>query len=336
MSPKKLNLDEIQEEILDECFAEEEQKTLDSLQSDDDLESTNSTDNNESTDDVHHGLTMDTIKSSIKSKKFISNEELVHNVQTGIDVEESKKLLVMYNSGLVYNEAKNCTCNIPFQDKVGYGFEALMKAIYGYNTSFRTLFSTYATTTIRQHMYRNGNNDVRMVALPEHLSVKNIRIQSFIERYKSEHSTYPTNEEISESTGVELSGVERIMNYNSNTFSIDTPMNHGEEGSEQTLKDIIAGEGSDYIVDERCVSKDFLSTMEDIMNELEEHERVLLGLVHGLDGYRIHTFDEIISTGYIDYNGKFITSKATLSRRYNGVMDKVRRIVERKEINFDL
>lgn len=331
MSPKKLNLDEIQDEILDECF-EADEKTIESLELDDsDLD-----DDSASTDEVHHGLTMGAIKSNIKSNQFVKNEILVRNVQTGIDVEESKKLLVMFNSGLVYNEAKNCTCNIPFQDKVQYGFEGLMKAIYGYNTTFRTLFSTYATTTIRQHMYRNGNNDVRMVALPEHLSVNNIRIQNFIERYMTENTGYPSNEQIAESTGIDIRSVKRIMNYNSNTFSIDTPMNRGDEGSEQTLKDIIPGESADYIVDERCVAKDFVSTMEEIMNELEEHERVLLGLVHGLDGYRIHTFDEIISTGYIDGKGKYVTSKATLSRRYNDMMDKVRRIVERKQINFDL
>lgn len=331
MSPKKLNLDDIQEEILDECF-EKEELTLESLVIDDSDEDTTS----DSTDDVHHGLTMDQIKTQIKSDQYISNEDLVRKVQSGVDVEESKKLLVMFNSGLVYNEAKNCTCNIPFQDKVQYGFEGLMKAIYGFNTTFRTLFSTYATTTIRQHMYRNGNNDVRMVALPEHLSVNNIRIKSFIERYMNDNTGYPSNEQIAEGTGIDIRSVKRIMNYNSNTFSIDTPMNKGDEGSEQTLKDIIPGDSSDYVVDERCVAKDFVSTMEEIMNELEEHERVLLGLVHGLDGYRIHTFDEIISTGYIDGKGKFVTSKATLSRRYNDMMDKVRRIVERKQINFDL
>lgn len=331
MSPKKLNLDAIQDEILDECF-EAEEKTIESLDVDDsELE-----EDSASTDDVHHGLTMDKIKTTIKSDQYISNEDLVRKVQSGIDVEESKKLLVMYNSGLVYNEAKNCTCNIPFQDKVQYGFEGLMKAIYGFNTSFRTLFSTYATTTIRQHMYRNGNNDVRMVALPEHLSVNNIRIQSFIERFMNDNTGYPTNEQIAEGTGIDIRSVKRIMNYNSNTFSIDTPMNRGDEGSEQTLKDIIPGESADYIVDERCVAKDFISTMEEIMNELEEHERVLLGLVHGLDGYRVHTFDEIIRTGYIDGKGNYITSKATLSRRYNDMMSKVRRIVERKQINFDL
>ncbi|SOK58775.1 Group 2 RNA polymerase sigma factor @ RNA polymerase sigma factor RpoD [Yersinia phage fHe-Yen9-04] len=330
MSIKKLNLDEIQDEILDECF-ENDDKTLDSLVIDeDDFD-------NESTEEViDNGLTMDKIKSKVKSDQYVSNEDLVRKVQNNIDVERSKELLIMFNSGLVYNEAKNCTCNIPFQDKVQYGFEGLIKAIHGFNTNFKTLFSTYATTAIRQHMYRNGNNDVRMVALPEHLSMFNIRIQGFIERSMNDAGGYPTHEQIAAGTGIDIRSVKRIMNYNSNTFSIDTPMvRGGDEGSQQTLKDMIAGDSADYFVDERCVSKDFLSTMDEILNELLEHERVLIGLVHGLDGYRTHTFDEIISTGYIDSNGSYVTSKATLSRRYNNIMDKVRRIVERKEISFD-
>lgn len=330
MSLKKLNLDQIQDEVLNECF-EAEETTLDNLGSVDvEGEETKIEDTVSSSD-----LTMDKIKASVRSNGYVSNEELIRKIQAGEDVEESKKLLVLYNSGLVYTEAKNCSCNIPFQDKVQYGFEGLMKAIYGYDPNFRTMFSTYATTAIRQYMYRNGNNDVRMVALPEYLSVNNIKIQSFIERFIKDSNGYPTNEQIAEGTDIDIRSVKRIMNYNSNTFSIDTPMNRSEEGSEQTLKDIIPGESADYVVDERCLSKDFLAVMEEIMNELEEHERVLLGLLHGLDGYRVHTFEEVIESGYIDGKGKFVTSKATLSRRYNDMMDKVRRIVVRNNINFE-
>lgn len=330
MSLKKLNLDQIQDEVLNECF-EAEETTLDNLGSIDvEGEETKIEDTVSSSD-----LTMDKIKASVRSNGYVSNEELIRKIQAGEDVEESKKLLVLYNSGLVYTEAKNCSCNIPFQDKVQYGFEGLMKAIYGYDPNFRTMFSTYATTAIRQYMYRNGNNDVRMVALPEYLSVNNIKIQSFIERFIKDSNGYPTNEQIAEGTDIDIRSVKRIMNYNSNTFSIDTPMNRSEEGSEQTLKDIIPGESADYVVDERCLSKDFLAVMEEIMNELEEHERVLLGLLHGLDGYRVHTFEEVIESGYIDGKGKFVTSKATLSRRYNDMMDKVRRIVVRNNINFE-
>jgi RNA polymerase sigma factor (sigma-70 family) len=330
VSLKKLNLDQIQDEVLNECF-EAEETTLDNLGSIDvEGEETKIEDTVSSSD-----LTMDKIKASVRSNGYVSNEELIRKIQAGEDVEESKKLLVLYNSGLVYTEAKNCSCNIPFQDKVQYGFEGLMKAIYGYDPNFRTMFSTYATTAIRQYMYRNGNNDVRMVALPEYLSVNNIKIQSFIERFIKDSNGYPTNEQIAEGTDIDIRSVKRIMNYNSNTFSIDTPMNRSEEGSEQTLKDIIPGESADYVVDERCLSKDFLAVMEEIMNELEEHERVLLGLLHGLDGYRVHTFEEVIESGYIDGKGKFVTSKATLSRRYNDMMDKVRRIVVRNNINFE-
>jgi len=327
VGPKQLNLEEIQDEVLNECFEDENNDLLELSEDDED----------EGSDDSvpEGGLTLDKLKAAVKAEQYISNEELVKMVQEGVNVEEAKNKIILFNSGLVYNEAKNCTCNIPFQDKVQYGFEGLMKAIYGYNGQLTTRFSTYATTTIRQHMYRNGNNEVRMVALPEHLSRDNIRIQAFIERYTTENTGYPTNEQISAGTGIDIRAVKRIMNYNANTFSIDTPMNRGEEGSEQTLKDVITSDSADYVVDERVMNKDFLTVMDEIMDELEEHERVLLGLCHGLDGYKMHTFDEIITSGYIDGKGKFVTSKATLSRRYNDMMDKVRRIVERNNINFD-
>lgn len=328
VGPKQLNLEEIQDEVLNECFEDENNAPLELSDDDEDEPGVE--------DSVQEGgLTLDKLKAAGKSEQYISNEDLVNMVQTGVNVEEAKNKLVLFNSGLVYTEAKNCTCNIPFQDKIQYGFEGLMKAIYGFNGQLTTRFSTYATTSIRQHMYRSGNNEVRMVALPEHLSRENIRIQAFIERYSTENAGYPTNEQISTGTGIAISAVKRIMNYNSNTFSLDTPISRGEDSSEQTLKDVITSDSSDYVVDERVMNKDFLTVMEEIMESLDEHERVLLGLCHGLDGYRMHTFDEIINSGYIDGKGKFVTSKATLSRRYNDMMDKVRRIVERDNINFD-
>lgn len=324
MTVKKLNLDTIQDEILDECFE-------DSIQTFEVLVSASDEDNE---DDDN---TSDDVSASIQLKKptqqqYISNEELVTNIQNNIDVEKSKEMIVMFNSGLVYNEAKNCTCNIPFQDKVQYGFEGLMKAIYLFNPALKTRFSTYATWAVRQHMYRNGNNDVRIVALPEHLSMFNIRIQDYIERHMADTGGYPTNEQISTGTGIDVRSVKRVLNYNSNMFSMDTPVT--SDGN-LLLQDTLTGASKDYNVDERCVNKDFLDAMEEIMDELHEHERVLLGLINGLDGYRIHTFEEIITTGYIDNTGKLVTSKATLSRRYNLVLDKVRKIIERKGINFD-
>lgn len=325
-----LKLDEIQDEILDECFSNEH-KTIDSLDGDvDDSDDENTI----GTDNVV--LPTDKIKSKNKKVQYISNEDLVRNIQNNIDVEHSKERIIMFNSGLVYNEAKNCTCNIPFQDKVQYGFEGLMKAIYGFNLNFKTRFSTYATAAIRQHMYRNGNNEVRIVALPEHLSMLNIRIQRFIEATIQECTGYPTHEQIAAGTGIDIRSVKRVMNYNSNTFSFDTPLSRdGDEGTQQTLKDVIPGDNDDYIVDERCLNNNFLNSIEDIMDELDEHERVLLGLIHGLDGYRIHTFDEIISTGYIDVTNKYVVSKATLSRRYSAVINKVRKVIKRKKISFD-
>lgn len=334
MSHKQLNLEEIQEEILDECFSDED-KTIESLvkNADDEFIEVQ-------TDTSEISLTMDKIKESVKETgTYVSNEVLVRKVQFSNDDEEvkrSKELLIMYNSGLVYTEAKNCTCNIPFNDKVQYGFEGLMKAIYGFNTNFKTQFSTYATTAIRQHMYRNGNNDVRIVALPEHLSVYNNRVQAFIAKSVSEGVANPTPEMVAVGTGIDIRSVKRIMNYNSSTFSFDTPMNRGgDEGSQQTLQDIIPGESSDYIVDERCVSKDFLSSMEEVGKHLTNSEMALVGMIYGCYGYATHTFDEIIDLGFSDNNGNLVNSKATLSRRHEDVMKKVRRIVERFDIDFD-
>ena len=75
MNLKKLNLDEIQEEVLDECFGGEK-KTLEELISSDDEELDDDPVQDTPSD---QGLTIDKIKQSVRSDQFISNEVLVRS-----------------------------------------------------------------------------------------------------------------------------------------------------------------------------------------------------------------------------------------------------------------
>lgn len=347
MNFTKLNLDEIQEEIIEECFNTNPKtitEIVDSTCADDFL--IDISDAIISPEIVEEEFVLKNIsnpeisKSTSKQKKIstyqnCSNEVLVKHVQSGNDTEICKELLIVRNSGLVYTEAKKCTCNIPFQDKVQYGFEGLLKAIYNFNTNFKTQFSTYATMTIKNFMYRNGNMDARLIALPEYLSVDNIKVQSFINNYISQNQRIPNISTIVSCTGISTSNVTKIMhNFSNFSISIDTPVYSGEDSNDRTLQDVLTSDEGNYQLDEKVLSMNFNDFIDEIAKHLTEAERKLVGMVYGCFDYKVLSFEEIIRAGYVDVNGKKITSKPTLSRRLDDVTQKIKRIIERENISF--
>ena len=158
MDFENLNLDKINDEVLDECFYNDNDtfqyiSTLDAeVLNDDDIK-----------------------PKKLKYKDVLpageTNESIMLKIRNGIDVKKNTEIMVRCNSGLVYQQSKSCTCNIPFEDKLQYGYEGLLRAIKNYKPELNVSFSTYASSTIHTTLYNFGNNDVRLVTLPRYQSV---------------------------------------------------------------------------------------------------------------------------------------------------------------------
>lgn len=266
-------------------------------------------------------------------EKLITNEEIIVNINANINVKKNRDLLVRKNYGLVYREAARCTCSIPLVDKIQYGFEGLLRAAQGFDPSTGTLFSTYATISVRKTLYRFGNIDVRLVALPEYLSVHNIKIQNFIDTFTSEFLASPTPEQVSEGTGVPMYSVKRVLEYKKSNISLNSPLNYMDSDG-VTLTEALTGDGDDFSLDVNCLSLEFDEGIRLAMNHLTDDERKLFAMVNGLDGYERTDQIEILKTKPLDAKGNVITTSPTLSRRYTSTIEKVRRIIEREGIEI--
>lgn len=317
MSFQKLKLNEIQDEILDECFNEEAQELNLDEEFDEDIQPSND-------------VSEETFQHIKDESEFIKNELLLQQIADGVNVSSAREKLVRQNYGLVYSEARRCTCNIPFHDKLQYGFEGLLRAISKYNVKQSTQFTTYATTSIRNTMYRHGNNDVRMVALPEWLSVRNSDIQNYVNSYMDQHHVMPSDEQIANATGIDIRSVKHVLSHSTAMISLDMPT-HGIE-SDVTLQDVLTSDGDDYSLDENCFSIEFREGIEKALEYLNTAERKLFAMMNGFDGYKPHTLDEVLQSFYRDERGKLITTKPSLSRRYTSVLDKMAKILTSKGI----
>lgn len=320
---KKLNLESIHDEVLDECFHNENNTVKSLLQS--------------SADDIDDESTAVVSSEAYNTKERLpaglTNEILIDRINSGIDVAKNMDMLVRCNSGLVYAIARKCTCNIQFQDKVQYGFEGLIHAIRKFNTSKKTSFSTYATTAIRQTMYNYGNEESRMVALPKYQSVNNVTIQNFIERFIANNGRNPTHEQISEGTGIDLTSVSRVMKYTSNAISLDTPVN--EDGSVM-LQDVIKGESEDFHLDPGLITDESIMNelLEVIFHDLSPDDRALVEAVHGLNHEDEKSFWTLASEGFVytDSKGRQYSSRTSLHRCYNDVVSRIRRHMNERGI----
>lgn len=320
---KKLNLESIHDEVLDECF-QNENKTVNAIlhNSDDEVE-----------EEITSIVTSEAYNTKERLPEGLTNEILIDRINAGIDVAKNMDLIVRCNSGLVYAVARKCTCNIQFQDKVQYGFEGLIHAIRRFDTTQKASFSTYATTAIRQTMYNYGNEEARMVALPKYQSVNNVTIQNFIERYISNNGRNPSNEQIAEGTGIDIVSVNRVMKYTNNAISLDTPVN--EDGSVM-LQDVIKGESSDFHLDPGLVTDE--STMNELLevifHDLTPDDRALVEAVHGLNKDDEKSFWTLAAEGftYTDPKGRKYNSRTSLHRCYNDVVSRIRKHMNERGI----
>lgn len=317
---KKLDLETIHDEVLDECFHNENVKVSNLLVNDDCVE-------------VTPTPTSESYNTKERLPVGLTNEILIARINAGQDVSRNMDILVRCNSGLVYNIARKCTCNISFQDKVQYGFEGLIHAVRKFDASKGIFFSTYASTAIRQTMYHYGNEEARIVALPKYQSVNNVNIQKFIERFISNNGSLPTNEQIAEGTNIDLTSVNRVMQYSSNSISLDTPVN--DDGSVM-LQDVIAGESSEFHLDPGLVTDESIMNelLEVIFQDLSEHDRALIEAVHGLNKDDEKSFWTLASEGFVytDKLGRQYSSRTSLHRCYNDVVGRIRRHMSDRDI----
>lgn len=323
MTVKQLNLESIPEEVIDECFVNENEMFENIIQVDDEV-----------LEDVEES-TFDVLDSKLKLPENLTNEILIDRIKAGIDVKKNTTMIVKYNSGLVYGQARLCTCNIPFQDKVQYGFEGLLRAIDKYDSTHKIQFSTYATVSIRQTMYNYGNDDVRLVALPRYLSVANIQMQSFMSKYRSKYGRTPSPEEISEGTNIELPRVKRLIQYaNTSPMSIDTPISNGDS-TDMSLGDIIKGESKEFTLNEKAVQSRPEDVIALVMSELPPEEQLLLNHIHGLNGHTEKTLDKLVDLGLVDTKGKVMKARSTIHRKYTAVLEKIRIMLKERGVSAD-
>lgn len=260
----------------------------------------------------------------------ISNEDLILYIRAGIEPKKCKELLVQYNLGLIMNEARRSTCFIPFEDLVQYGVMGFMMAVESYDLS-QGLFSTYATTSVYQCINRYSNRDMRNVHIPEYLSCDNAKLIKFMRVFEQKHNRLPDTADIMEGTDLSEHRIKVLKEFVMPKY-VSTDMPYGTDDNASTFGSKLKGMGLSHHLDVENLDSDKKDTIDLILDGLDDNERILVAMVHGLDDHEPHTLEEISKSQWA--NTLESSSTSTLSRRYHDVLNKIRKNCKLHKITF--
>ena len=203
---------------------------------------------------------------------------------------EAVKKMVTANLRLVASVAKEYAGRgVPLLDLIQEGSIGLLTAAQKFDPSRETRFSTYATKWIRQGVSRAILNHAGLIRVPVHTAE---RIRKVLNAQKSLHQELerePTLEEIADRTEIPVKKVREYLSLTPELCSIDTPTGEDEDS---TLGGLIENLQAPQ-PQEELVRQELEHTMDILLGQLPERERLLLRLRFGMEDGTCYSLEAI-------------------------------------------
>ena len=197
---------------------------------------------------------------------------------------EAVKKMVTANLRLVASVAKEYAGRgVPLLDLIQEGSIGLLTAAQKFDPSRETRFSTYATKWIRQGVSRAILNHAGLIRVPIHTAE---RIRKSLHQ---ELEREPTLEEIAARSEIPVKKVKEYLSLIPELCSIDTPTGEDEDS---TLGGLIENLQAPQ-PQEELVRQELEHTMDILLGQLPERERLLLRLRFGMEDGTCYSLEAI-------------------------------------------
>jgi RNA polymerase primary sigma factor len=203
---------------------------------------------------------------------------LAKRVTAGDD--EARKQMVAANLRLVVHWARRYQDRgVDMADLVQEGTFGLLRAVEKFDWERGFRFSTYATWWIRQALQRAVQQHGRTIRIPLEVGERLQRLDAVTAELAGQLGRPPTDDELTEATGMTLAERESLENVARVAASLDQP---AAADSTTTLGDLVAPDGQDWPadVDQSLV----LERVRDAVDRLPGIQRDVLRLRFGFDG----------------------------------------------------
>jgi RNA polymerase primary sigma factor len=231
---------------------------------------------------------------AIASVSLISVEEeviLARLIKEGDD--EARQKLITSNLRLVVKIAHDFKgMGISLGDLIAEGNIGLMRAVEKFDPSKGAKFSSYSSWWIKQAMRKTLSNQGRTIRIPVQSTSKISRIIAAQSKLREQLGREPTHREIALKIGFSERTVKGLIVANVSIFSMNAPINLGEDGDFIELIPDQASPAPDVVLGDQEEVKRMLSFVE----KLDDRERLILDLRYGLSGNTAKTLDEVSAT----------------------------------------
>ncbi|MGP8058274.1 MAG: RNA polymerase sigma factor RpoD/SigA [Acidimicrobiales bacterium] len=194
--------------------------------------------------------------------------------------EEARKQMVAANLRLVVHWARRYQDRgVDMADLVQEGTFGLLRAVEKFDWERGFRFSTYATWWIRQALQRAVQQHGRTIRIPLEVGERLQRLDAVTAERAGQLGRPPTDEELTEATGMTLAERESLESVARVAASLDQP---AAADSTTTLGDLVAPDGEDWPaeVDQSMA----LERVRGAVDRLPDIQRDVLRLRFGFDG----------------------------------------------------
>ena len=204
--------------------------------------------------------------------------ELAKRVTSGD--EEAKKQMVAANLRLVLHWARRYQDRgVEMVDLVQEGTFGLLRAVEKFDWERGFKFSTYATWWIRQALQRAVQQHGRTIRIPLEVGEQLQRLEATSAELTSLFGRKPTDDELTEATGMSKAERRNLEGLAGVTASLDQP---ASSDSSTTLGDLVAPSNDDWVstVEQGMLDEQLRSALV----QLSDLQRQVLALRFGLEG----------------------------------------------------
>ncbi len=235
---------------------------------------------------------------------MLSKEETTLLIRRAKEGDESaKEELVKANSPLIKSLIKRyLNKGIEYDDLFQLGSLGFIKAIYNYDESFDTKFSTYVVPMVIGEIKRFMRDD-GAIKVSRAIKTQNIKINKFIDEFIKKEFRRPTYDEIAKEFNIDASEVVFTMDSAKMPVSIYTPADD-DENKTNFLLDKYTCDSSDDMVDNLV--------LKEVLKNLNERDKQIIVLRF----FRDKTQSEIAKILGV--------SQVQVSRLENKIIDKMR------------
>ncbi len=204
--------------------------------------------------------------------------------------EEARATLIKANLRLVVKIAHDFKgLGLPLLDLISEGNIGLMRAVEKFDPAKGAKFSSYAAWWIKQSMRRALANQSKTIRIPVQSAGKINKIKSARLKLTEKLGREPTDAEIASYLEFSERTVAGLRLADLRTFSLHDPIQQGEDGE---FQDIIPDRGAS-IPDRILGDLESVGRLTNLMESLDEREKMILKMRFGLDGNKPRTLEEV-------------------------------------------